>query len=125
MKTRERLSLEPTNLDLEVRLLHGHDDTTLNVFDSAVLIDHPRSAGIDAELLTTDTDHATPLDIDGVVGQFTADRISAIVHGVSETEWWPDGPPEATMSAPIALDHGLASARWNSTWNSTWPSTST
>ncbi len=92
------LGLEPTNLDLEVRLLHGHNDTTLNVFDSAVLIDHLRSAGIDAELLTTDTDHATPLDIDGVVGQFTADRISAIVHGVSETEWWPDGPPEATMS---------------------------
>ncbi len=58
-------SLEPTNLDLEVRLLQGHNDTTLNVFSSALLIDHLRSAGIDAELLTTDSSHAAPLDIDG------------------------------------------------------------
>ena len=94
------LAIEPTNLDLEVWLLHGQNDDTVGVYSSMYLVDHLRGAGIDPQLLTTDSTHAAALDTSTAAGRFTADQISAIAHGTPEPVWWPstDGPADATVS---------------------------
>lgn len=92
------LTLEPTNVDVEVWLLHGHNDDAVNVSSSGLLQDRLRDAGIDAQLLTTDSTHAALVDTATPAGRFTADRISSIVHGVPEEVWWPPGPIDATLS---------------------------
>ena len=91
------LALEPTNLDLEVFLLHGDNDETVNVYSAALFSDHLARAGLEPHLLTTDTDHVAPLDPTTAAGRFTADRIDAIIHDRPEPEWWPDGVSDASL----------------------------
>ena len=91
------LALEPTNLDLEVFLLHGDNDETVNVYSAALFADHLARAGLEPQLLTTDTDHTAPLDPTTAAGRFTADRIDAIIHDRPEPEWWPDGASDASL----------------------------
>jgi len=81
------LATEPTNTDLEMWLLHGHSDDTVPLYFSDELLAHARSAGIRAELITADWDHAAPLDPDGPAGRYTADFISAIVHDAADESW--------------------------------------
>jgi len=92
------LALQPTNTELDVWLLHGHNDDAVNVYSSALFVDHLRDAGIDARLLTTDSTHAAIVDTDTPAGRFTADRITEIVRGEPEPVWWPAGPVDATLS---------------------------
>lgn len=91
------LSLEPTNVDLDVWLLHGHNDDAVNVLSSALFADHLEAAGLEPHLLTTDTTHAAPLDPTIPAGRFAADRIDAIIHDRQEPEWWLDGPNDASL----------------------------
>ena len=91
------LALEPTNLDLDVWLLHGHNDDAVNVWSSALFADHLEAAGLEPHLLTTDTGHAAPLDPTIAAGRFAADRIDAIIHDRQEPDWWLDGPSDATL----------------------------
>ena len=81
------LAHEPTNTDLEMWLLHGHNDATVPLYISDELLAHARSAGIGAQLITADWDHAAPLDPDGPAGRYTADFISAIVHDAADASW--------------------------------------
>ncbi|HSM67632.1 MAG TPA: hypothetical protein VK860_15110 [Ilumatobacteraceae bacterium] len=91
------MALEPTNRDLDVWLVHGHNDDSVNFWSSALLADHLAEAGIESHVLTTDDGHAAPLDPSTPAGRFTADRIAAIVHDRSEPAWWPDGAADATL----------------------------
>jgi len=91
------LALEPTNLDLDVWLLHGHNDDAVNVWSSALFADHLEAAGLEPHLLTTDTTHAAPLDPEIPAGRFAADRIDAIIHDRQETDWWLDGASDASL----------------------------
>jgi predicted esterase len=84
------LTIEPTNPDLDVWLLHGQNDESVGVRMSARFVDHLAQAGIDARLLTTDSDHVAQLDMSSPAGEFTAARIVAIIHGRAEPQWWPD-----------------------------------
>lgn len=91
------MALELTNRDLDVWLMHGHNDDSVNLWSSALLADHLAEAGIEPHLLTIDDGHAAPLDPSTPVGRFTADRIAAIVHDRPEPAWWPDGVADATL----------------------------
>lgn len=86
-----------TNLDLDVWLLHGHNDDAVNVWSSALFADHLEAAGLDPHLLTTDSTHAAPLDPEIPAGRFAADRIDAIIHDRPETDWWLDGASDASL----------------------------
>ena len=91
------LALEPTNLDLDVWLMHGQNDDTVNVWSPALFADHLASAGLEAHFLTTDTGHAAPLDPSTAAGRFAVDRIDAIIHDRPEPEWWPDDAGDASL----------------------------
>lgn len=91
------LTLDPTNTDLEVWLLHGHNDDAVNVFTSALFEDHLRAAGIDVRMLTTDSTHAAIVDTTTPAGRFTADRISEILHRSPDARWWPPDAVDATV----------------------------
>lgn len=91
------LALEPTNTDLEVWLFHGHNDTTVGLYVSDELLQHVQSAGISAQLITGDWDHAAPLDPDGPAGRYVADSISTIVHD-EIGDSWSRSDPDATLT---------------------------
>jgi acetyl esterase/lipase len=91
------LALEPTDDDLEVWLLSGQNDDTVNVSSAALFADHLAAAGIEAQFLTTDTTHAAPLDPSAPAGKFTSERIAAVLGGTAEPEWWPGPEPDATL----------------------------
>lgn len=91
------LALDPTNRDLDVWLLNGQNDDAVNVLTSALFADRLQATGIGSHFLTTDTGHAEPLDPSTPAGRFTADRITAIVHGRVEPQWWPETPADATL----------------------------
>ena len=91
------LALEPTNLDLDVWLLQGNNDETVNVWSSALFADHLEAAGLEPHLLTTDTGHAEPLDPTTEAGRFAVDRIDAIIHDRPEPEWWPTGASDVSL----------------------------
>lgn len=91
------LAIEPTNHELDVWLFAGHNDDAVNVWSAGRFADHLAEAGIDAHVLTTDTGHAVVLDPTTAAGSFTAARISAILAGTPEPEWWPDSEPDATV----------------------------
>ncbi len=94
----DALTIEPTNRDLEVWLLHGQNDESVDVRISARFVDHLAEAGLDAQLLTTDTDHIAQLDMSTPAGRFTAARVVAIVHGRAEPQWWPGTSPDVTLT---------------------------
>lgn len=91
------LATEPTNTDLEMWLVHGHNDTTVPLYVSDELLAHVRSAGIRAQLITADWDHTAPLDPDAAAGRYTADFISAVVHDAPD-ESWTRTDTDATLS---------------------------
>jgi acetyl esterase/lipase len=74
-------SIEPTNTDLEVRLIHGLSDGTLGVSESSEFLGHVLSYGLDAELITTDSGHGEMIDPTTPAGEFVADQIVSLVTG--------------------------------------------
>jgi acetyl esterase/lipase len=95
------LTIEPTNRELDVWLLHGQNDESVDVRTSGRFADHLAEAGIEARVLTTDSDHIAPLDMSTPAGKFTAARITAIVHGQPEPQWWPGPSPDATLTLAL------------------------
>jgi hypothetical protein len=74
------LAIEPTNTDLETWVLHGHNDGSVWLGASLELVNHARSSGIDARLITGDWDHSAPLDPESPAGRYASDVISAAIH---------------------------------------------
>lgn len=76
-------SIEPSNDDLEVRLLHGLVDHTVGPGESSEFLAHTVSYGLDAEMITTDSGHGAMIDPETPAGEFVAEQIVALVTGVS------------------------------------------
>lgn len=74
-------AIEPTNLDLEVRLIHGLGDGIIGAFASSEFLGHVLSNGLDAQLITTDSGHGEMIDPATTAGEFVADQIVALVTG--------------------------------------------
>ena len=74
-------SIEPTNTDLEVRLVHGLSDDTLGASESSEFLAHVLSYGLDAELITTDSGHGEMIDPTTPAGEFVAEQVVALVTG--------------------------------------------
>jgi acetyl esterase/lipase len=73
--------LDVTNHDLEVRLVHGGADSTVDVGKSTVFDQHLDAIGIDSDVVYVDTTHAALRDPSTPGGRLVADQIDALVHG--------------------------------------------
>ena len=78
-------SLEPTNTDLEVRLIHGLSDGTLGASESSEFLAHVLSYGLDAQLISTDSGHGEMIDPMTPAGVFVAEQVVALVMGEPST----------------------------------------
>jgi dienelactone hydrolase len=74
-------SIEPTNTDLEVRLIHGLSDDTLGASESSEFLGHVLSSGLDAELISTDSGHGEMIDPSTPAGEFVAEQVVALATG--------------------------------------------
>ncbi len=74
-------SIEPTNLDLEVRLVQGLNDETIGMSESSEFLAHVLSYGLDAELIITDSGHGEMIDPTATAGEFVAGQIVSLVTG--------------------------------------------
>jgi hypothetical protein len=72
--------LEATNRDLEVRLLHGGADTSVNVGNSTKFDQHLDALGIDSDVVYVDATHRELRDPSTPGGQLVADQVAALVH---------------------------------------------
>lgn len=72
--------IEPTNTDLEVRLVHGLSDATLGASESSEFVAHVGDHGLDAELITTDSGHGDMIDPTTTAGRFVAEQVVALVY---------------------------------------------
>jgi dienelactone hydrolase len=75
------LSIEATNLDLQVRLIHGVADGAVCARVSARFDDHLADLGIDTALVATDTGHSDLRNPDTPGGRFVAQQVGALIHG--------------------------------------------
>ena len=73
-------SIEITNSELEVRLIHGVADRAVCSRVSMHFADHLTAHGVDAELVTTDSGHSHLRDPNTPSGRFVVEQVSAIVH---------------------------------------------
>jgi pimeloyl-ACP methyl ester carboxylesterase len=73
-------SIEVTNSDLEVRLIHGVLDRAVCSRVSVLFDDHLRDLGLDTALVATDTEHSELRDPETRAGRFVADQVSALIH---------------------------------------------
>jgi acetyl esterase/lipase len=73
--------LEATNLDLEVRLVHGGADTSVNVGSSTVFDQHLDALGVDSELVYVDSTHRELRDPTTPGGRLVVEQIDALIHG--------------------------------------------
>lgn len=80
-------SIEPTNDDLEVWLLHGNNDETVSAYVAHRFVARLAEHGIPGVVLTTDWAHAEPLDPAEPAGEYAAEQISSIVHGAPGAVW--------------------------------------
>ena len=87
--------LEVTNRDLEVRLVHGGADATVDVGKSTVFDQHLDAVGIDSDLVYVDAAHAELRDPSTPGGRLVADQIDALVHG--RTSVFDDPGTRATL----------------------------
>ena len=74
-------SIEPTNTDPEVLLVHGLSDGTLGASQSSEFLAHVLTYGLDAELITTDSGHREMIDPTTPAGEFAAEQVVALVSG--------------------------------------------
>ncbi len=71
--------IEPTNADLEVRLVQGLSDGTIGMSESSEFLAHVLSYGLDAELIITDSGHGEMIDPTATAGEFVAEQIVSLV----------------------------------------------
>ena len=106
-------SIEVTNPDMEVRLIHGLADGAVRARVSVRFDDHLRDLGIDTALVTTDTGHSDLRDPATPGGRFVTDQVGALIHGqpsVFEREATPAvfavGDGTCDYSGPLDVDRG-------------------
>lgn len=75
------MTIEPTNADLEVRLVHGMSDDTVSADVSSAFLGHLLANGIDAQMISTDSGHGEMIDPATPAGEFMAEQIVALVTG--------------------------------------------
>ena len=110
--------LDITNHDLEVRLVHGGADATVDVGKSTVFDQHLDAIGIDSHVVYVDTTHAELRDPSMPGGRIVADQIDALIHrrasifdaaGPGPTLSFDgdrcsfDGPATATLGRPLRI----------------------
>jgi acetyl esterase/lipase len=69
-----------TNSDLEVRLLHGGADTSVNVGSSTLFDQHLDALGVDSALVYVDATHRELRDPATPGGRLVADELDALIH---------------------------------------------
>jgi hypothetical protein len=69
-----------TNLDLEVRLIHGVFDRAVDARVSGLFDDRMTALGVDSAFIATDTGHSELRDPTTPAGRFVVDTVSALVH---------------------------------------------
>lgn len=72
--------LEVTNLDLEVRLVHGSGDMSVDNSKSTVFDQHLDALGVDSALIYVDATHRELRDPTTPGGRLVADQIAALIH---------------------------------------------
>jgi acetyl esterase/lipase len=88
--------LEVTNVDLEVRLVHGGADQSVDVGKSTVFDQHLDALGVDSALVYVDATHRELRDPATPGGRLVADQIAALVHGHPSV--FDDAGVDATLS---------------------------
>ncbi len=79
--------IEPTNREVEVWLLHGHNDETVRSGVAQRLVEHLAEAHVDSHLLTTDWSHGEPLDPGSPANVYAAEQVASIVAGRADPGW--------------------------------------
>ena len=114
------MSIEPSNTDLEIRLIHGYYDTAVDARVSQ-LFDHlATSCGVDSAFVGTDTGHSELRDPSSPAGAFVVEQVAALVHGRDSVFDRPadgavvqfaedgtcryDGPPSMPLGEPLAIE---------------------
>ena len=75
------MTIQPSNADLEVRLIHGYYDTAVDARVSLLFDEHLTDCGIDAAAIATDTGHSELRDPSTPAGRFVVDQVDALIHG--------------------------------------------
>lgn len=120
------MSIEPSNSDLEVRLLHGYYDTAVDARVSLLFDHHLDDCGVDAAFVATDTGHSEMRDPSSPAGAFVVDQIAALVHGrdsvfdgaadgavvrfADDGTCRYDGPTSMPLGEPLAIEFRNATA---------------
>lgn len=104
-------SIEVTNAELEVRLIHGVVDRAVCSRVSVRFDDHLRALGLDTALVATDTEHSELRDPATRAGRFVAEQVSALIHdrpSVFDNEGTPAtltvGDGTCDYSGPLEID---------------------
>jgi hypothetical protein len=88
------MTIEPSNADLEVRLIHGYYDTAVDARVSLLFDEHLDGCGFDSAVVATDTGHSDMRDPSTPAGRFVADQIVALVNGRASVF---DGPADRAV----------------------------
>lgn len=112
--------IEPSNRDLEVRLIHGFYDTAVDARVSLLFDGHLDVCGLDSAAVVTDSGHSDMRDPSTPAGRFVADQIVALVQGresvfdrtadeavvdFGETgDCRYDGPTEVSRDEPLRIE---------------------
>lgn len=106
-------TIEVTDSELEVRLIHGVVDRAVCSRVSVLFDDHLRDLGLDTALVATDTGHTDLRDPETRAGRFVVEQVSALIHdrpSVFETEGTPAtltvGDGTCDYSGPLEIDRG-------------------
>ena len=104
-------SIEVTNSDLQVRLIHGVVDRAVCSRVSVLFDDHLSDLGIDTALVATDTEHSDLRDPATRAGSFVVEQVSALIHdrpSVFDSEGIPAtltvGDGMCDYSGPLEID---------------------
>ena len=112
-KAYDPFSIEVTNSNLEVRLIHGVVDRAVCSRVSVGFDDHLREFGLDTAMVATDTGHSELRDPETPAGRFVVDQVTALIHerpSVFEAEGTPAtltvGDGTCDYSGPFEIDRG-------------------
>ena len=75
------MTIDPSNADLEVRLIHGYYDTAVDARVSVLFDEHMTDCGFDSALIATDTGHSKLRDPSTSAGRFVVEQVDPLVHG--------------------------------------------
>lgn len=97
-------TIEPSNGDVEVRLMHGYFDRAVDARVSQLFDLHLVECGLDASFVGLDTGHSELRDPSLPAGAFVADQIVSLVHGRASVF---DGPDHRAV---VSLAEGRSCA---------------